>query len=132
VSGVGVSGSDYPVLALYGFDPSFALLEEAARGHRFRAECSAESLPLANASFDAVLAQNLLHHVISPERAIEEFPRVIAPGALLVTLDPRKVAPIEFAKGLVRKTDAAFAPSHKAFSLDEYLALVSSSGAFEV
>jgi len=74
----------------------------------------------------------MLHHVIYPERAIEEFARVIAPGGLLVTLDPRKVAPIEFAKGLVRKTDAACAPSHKAFSLDEYLALVSSSGAFEV
>src|SRR5437773_440912 len=51
---------------------------------------------------------------------------------LVVMLYPRKVAPIEFAKGLVRKTDAAFAPSHKAFSLDEYQALVTSSGSFEV
>jgi len=130
--GIGLLGSSYPELGLYGVDASFALLKEAYRGYRLRAECSAESLPFANASFDAVLAQNMLHHVISPERAIEEFARVIAPGGLLVTLDPRKVAPIEFAKGLVRKTDAAFAPSHKAFSLDEYQALVSSSGAFEV
>jgi ubiquinone/menaquinone biosynthesis C-methylase UbiE len=130
--GVGLLGSTYPDLDLYGVDASFSLLTEAKRGYQLRIECSAEELPFAKSSFDAVLAMNMLHHVIEPKRAIREFARVLKPGGLVVALDPRKVALIEMAKAALRGTDSAFAESHTAFSLDEYRELVRDSGTFEV
>ncbi len=130
--GIGLLGAVYPQLNLYGVDASFPLLEEARLGYRLRVECSAEKLPFEEASFDAILALNLLHHVIAPERAIEEFARILKPGGLLLALDPRKATLIELGKAILRGTDAAFAQSHSAFSIEEYRGLVSSSGAFEV
>jgi SAM-dependent methyltransferase len=43
---------------------------------------SAESLPFADASFDAVLAQLVLHFVAGPETAASEMRRVLRPGGV--------------------------------------------------
>ena len=130
--GIGLLGRLYPEAGLYGIDASFPLLKQATSGYRLRVECSAERLPFPDESFDAVLGLNMLHHVVDPVRAMAEFARVLKPGGILVTVDPRRVGPIELIKRLLRKGDPAFAQSHKAFDAAEYTSLLRAGGAFEI
>lgn len=46
-------------------------------------EADAERLPFPDASFDAVTAGFLIHHLPEPERGVREFARVLAPGGRL-------------------------------------------------
>lgn len=47
------------------------------------ANCDAQNLPFADASFDAVLANHMLYHVPDVPRAISEFRRVLKSGGTL-------------------------------------------------
>lgn len=66
-------------------DPSPPFVEECARRHpgvdvRLG---SAEAIPFDDQSFDAVLAQLVLHFVSDPEAAGREFRRVVRPGGIV-------------------------------------------------
>ena len=52
------------------------------------ANAAAEALPLRPASFDLVICAEVLEHLISPMRALEEIARVAAPGARVVISVP--------------------------------------------
>lgn len=130
--GIGMLGRLYPDLGLIGLDASMPLLRRANTGYRLLVEGSAEALPFADGAFDVVVALNMLHHVIRPDAAVREFARVLRPGGTLVAVDPRKVAPVELAKWLLRSRAAAFAPTHKAFGVDEYESIVRCDGRFEI
>jgi SAM-dependent methyltransferase len=68
-----------------GLDFSPAMLAEASTAHpslRFH-QGDAEAMPLADASFDAVLSNFGIHHVPRPERALAEAFRVLRPGGCL-------------------------------------------------
>ncbi len=45
----------------------------------------AQNLPFANNSFDIVMANHVLFHIPDMEQAVNEFHRVLKPGALLIT-----------------------------------------------
>jgi SAM-dependent methyltransferase len=45
-------------------------------------------LPFEDASFDAVVAQGVLEHVIDPQRGADEIHRVLAPGGLVFSTTP--------------------------------------------
>ena len=45
-------------------------------------------LPFASSSFDALVAQGVLEHVIDPQRAAEEIHRVLRPGGFLFSTTP--------------------------------------------
>ena len=47
------------------------------------ADCDAQHIPFASASFDAVLANHMLYHVPDVSRALAEFRRVLKPGGAL-------------------------------------------------
>lgn len=47
----------------------------------------AENLPIANEAADYVFANMLLHHVESPQKAIQEMARILKPGGKLVVTD---------------------------------------------
>lgn len=128
--GIGILGRLYPELNLVGLDASMTLIREAKSGYRLRVEASVEKLPFADQSFDVVVALNMLHHVINPDRAVAEFARVLRPGGTLVAVDPRKVGVIELAKQVLRGKDTAFAATHKAFGVEEYDRLVEQHGLF--
>lgn len=130
--GIGLLGRLFPKLDLVGLDVSIPLLSKVTTGYRFLAEGSAEALPFRDASFDVVVALNMLHHVIDPKNAVREFARVLRPGGTLIALDPRKVWPIEVAKQLLRGSDETFAPTHKAFAVDEYKDIIESTGTLRV
>jgi ArsR family transcriptional regulator len=46
-----------------------------------------EQLPLEDASVDAVLMSQVLHHAAQPQRAVAEAARVLRPGGKLILLD---------------------------------------------
>jgi ubiquinone/menaquinone biosynthesis C-methylase UbiE len=47
---------------------------------------SCETLPFKGRSFDFVVLSGVLHHLVSPEKAIKEIVRVLQPGGLLYML----------------------------------------------
>ena len=79
-----------------GIDFSDAMLAEARRrlpDIEFRS-APAEALPFADTSFDAVLANAVLHHLGDPARALGEASRVLAPNgriACTVWAEPEKL-----------------------------------------
>ncbi len=80
-----------------GIDFSELMLAEARRLHPdlpFR-QADAEALPFADASFDAVIGNFILHHAARPLRVLKEAVRVLAPGgrvAFTVWADPSELA----------------------------------------
>lgn len=71
--------------AVTGCDPSPSFVAECARRHPgVRIESgSAERLPFDDASFDATLAQLVLHFVSDPDAAAAEAARVTRPGGVV-------------------------------------------------
>lgn len=65
-----------------GIDFSEAMLEEARRNYpdiEFR-QASADALPFADGEFDGIAGNLVLHHLGSPEKALEEAARVLRKG----------------------------------------------------
>lgn len=48
----------------------------------------AQKIPYPDASFDGVLAMNVLHHVPHPKTALRELCRVLRPGGTMVVVEP--------------------------------------------
>jgi len=99
------------------------LSDGAMRVFEFRRQ-SEESWP----AFVGAIASNSLHHFPDPLVAMAEIARVLKPGGVLVSYDPRYVTPLEKLKKLLRRNDSAFTKDHKAFRVDEYRELLGSSG----
>jgi SAM-dependent methyltransferase len=65
-------------------DPRIELIEtDAASGPQTALICDAHALPFADATFDAVLAQCVLEHVVDPDRCVAEFHRVLLKDGLV-------------------------------------------------
>jgi SAM-dependent methyltransferase len=74
-----------------GVDRSATALERARAAHpqiRFLPLSDDGSLPLADASFDVVVAVNVLEHVADTQRLMSEARRVLAPGGRLAIAVP--------------------------------------------
>lgn len=61
-----------------------ARVESEGLGNVACEEADVTELPYADASFDAVVCANVLHVMPSPERALAEMKRVLAPGGLIL------------------------------------------------
>jgi len=55
---------------------------------------SAESLPYDSATFDTVVAMDLLHHVMDLDRTLAEIHRVLEPGGHLLVFEPNICNPV--------------------------------------
>jgi SAM-dependent methyltransferase len=113
---------------IVGFDFQGTLLAEAGPGYAALVEADVHHLPFKSQSFAAAIASNSLHHFPDANQAMRELARVLRPGGVLVTYDPRFIVPLEALKKMLRKNDAAFTEDHKAFRVDEYRDLLGSSG----
>jgi SAM-dependent methyltransferase len=67
-------------------DPGLELVEtDIALGPRTQIVCDAHDLPFADGTFDAVVAQAVLEHVLDPPRVAAEVRRVLAHGGLVLS-----------------------------------------------
>lgn len=134
-----------------GIDPGAAALARARAAvpeARFEA-ATGEALPFPDASFDGAVMLNSLHHIPNPAAALAEAARVLAPGGLLVVVEPlaegsffdalrpiedetaiRAAAQDAIAAALARgayacRRDATIARRERFDSLDAFLARVS-------
>jgi SAM-dependent methyltransferase/uncharacterized protein YbaR (Trm112 family) len=80
VVGGGVAGADLgPLLD----DPRLDVVEtDVWFGPRVELVCDGHDLPFRDGSFDAVVCQAVLEHVLDPPRVVAEIHRVLAPGGL--------------------------------------------------
>ena len=70
-------------------DPAIYFVEtDVALGPRTRIVCDAHNLPFADATFDAVVCQAVLEHVLDPERVVGEIHRVLVPDGLVYSEIP--------------------------------------------
>src|SRR5690606_34674507 len=65
-------------------DDRLELVEtDVAWGPRTQLICDAHDLPFADGSFDAIVAQAVLEHVLDPRRCVSEIERVLKPAGLV-------------------------------------------------
>jgi SAM-dependent methyltransferase len=70
-------------------DPRVEWVEtDVAPGERARLFCDAHRVPFEDASFDGLVFQAVLEHVLEPERAVAEAWRTLVPGGLLYAETP--------------------------------------------
>ncbi len=91
--GTGLSLSDYgPGTRIVGIDISEPMLDKARKRvdamHLTNVEAlevmDAENLSVPDASFDVVVAQYVVTAIPNPERALDEFARVVRPGGEII------------------------------------------------
>ena len=69
--------------------PSIEFVEtDVSFGPRTKLICDAHDIPFENESFDAVIAQAVLEHVVDPYRCVEEMHRVLKPNGLVYAETP--------------------------------------------
>ena len=81
-TGVVAAAADRAGAEVIGIDFSEAMITEARRtvpGLEFRA-AAADQLPFDDETFDAVVANGVLHHLGDPDKALHEARRVLRPG----------------------------------------------------
>ncbi len=70
-------------------DPTIELLEtDVALGPRTQLICDAHDIPFQDETFDGVVLQAVLEHVVAPARCIEEVHRVLRPCGLVYADTP--------------------------------------------
>jgi demethylmenaquinone methyltransferase/2-methoxy-6-polyprenyl-1,4-benzoquinol methylase len=96
------------------FDYSAGMLRRATEAGIAGVRADAATLPIRDASVDAVVVTDALHHFPEPEAAIREVARALAPGGVLVIreFDPstrrgRALAALESVAGM----DSQFFPA---------------------
>jgi SAM-dependent methyltransferase len=81
VLGAGIS----PLLASVGIE---VVETDIYPGSRAQLVCDAHTLPFADETFDAVVAQAVLEHVIDPPQVVREIYRVLCPSGLVYSEIP--------------------------------------------
>lgn len=74
--------------------------------------CDCKQLPDADAEYDAVMSNSIVHHIPEPQQTIAEFWRIVKPGGLLFVRDLMRPDDIKTLKLLVG-THAAGANEHQ-------------------
>jgi len=86
VVGAGTLGEGFGALLS---DPTIELVEtDVSLSSRVCIICDGHDLPFDDQSFDGVVAQAVLEHVVDPQRCVEEIHRVLKPEALVYAETP--------------------------------------------
>lgn len=75
--------SDRGFSRLSGVDMAETYVQQARAKNRYRLELgNAESLPFADQTFDAIVMEQVLEHLVNPVQAFQEARRVLKPGGV--------------------------------------------------
>ncbi len=103
VVGGGALGAGMDVLAA---EPRLEIVDtDVYLGDRVAVACDAHQLPFADGSFDGVVVQAVLEHVLSPATVVAEIHRVLRDGGLVYAETPFMQAVHEGAFDFTRFTD---------------------------
>jgi len=115
-----------------------ANVERAGFADRIRLQlCDAKRMPFADASFDAVISNSIVHHIPEPAAVFAEMTRVVKPAGILFVRDLLRPTDESALQGFVQKyagdanahQQQMFADSlHAALTLDEVRAIVTRLG----
>jgi ubiquinone/menaquinone biosynthesis C-methylase UbiE len=98
----------------------------------------AKGLPYADASFDVVMSNSIVHHIPEPRGTLDEMLRVLRPGGLLFVRDLSRPDSVEAVEEIVRmyagseneRQQQLFRQSlHAALTVEEVAALLAEIGA---
>lgn len=87
----------YPAVSLFGIDISKEMLKQAEEKGLNNSRLflgDAECLPFENEKFDLLICTDSFHHYPNPQRALDEFYRVLRKGGILLLADFWKPFPI--------------------------------------
>lgn len=87
----------YPTISLYGIDISQEMLKQAEEKGLYKVNLllgDAENLPFENEKFDLLVCTDSFHHYPNPQKAINEFYRVLENDGYLLLADFWKPFPI--------------------------------------
>ena len=120
-----------------GLDPSEVALERARRARpdlHFLRPADDGSLPLPDASFDVVVAVNVLEHVADTQRLMSEVRRVLVPGGRLAVAVPHhgRVAGAVAALVSFERTHDPLEPTLRHYTRRSLAALLAQFGYGEV
>ncbi len=87
----------YPAISVYGIDISTKMLKKAKEKLSDKAELylgDAEHLPFEKDKFDLLICTDSFHHYPNPQKAVNEFYKVLRNGGYLLLADYWKPFPI--------------------------------------
>jgi ubiquinone/menaquinone biosynthesis C-methylase UbiE len=117
--------------SFYGVDLSTKMVEKARENFHVREnfhfiQANAESIPLDDNLFDAIICTNSFHHYLHPDKALKEIYRLLRTEGKIYILDP--TADIWVIK-IIDKLINLFEPSHvKMYSTKEFKKLIAGAG----
>ena len=92
-------------------------------------EADLEALPYDNSFFRTVICRGSLHHVTSPEKALAEAFRVLAPGGLLALTEPSDdFPPVRWARSAMYRVSSKFDVHDRAFRKTQVETLLKGAG----
>ncbi len=91
--------------AYFGSDISQGGLRRVRQANLRLACADAESLPFADASFDAAISSYALEHAVRPIHMLHEMTRVVRPGGRVVLLGPSWDLPFWYPNALLSKLE---------------------------
>jgi ubiquinone/menaquinone biosynthesis C-methylase UbiE len=113
-------------------------IQRAGLAERVRLQlCDAKRMPFADATFDGVMSNSIVHHIPEPFTVFTEMTRVVQPGGILFVRDLLRPIDDPALRGFVQKyagdanahQQQMFADSlHAALTLEEVRALVTRLG----
>ncbi|MBI4435820.1 MAG: methyltransferase domain-containing protein [Candidatus Omnitrophica bacterium] len=86
-----------------GVDRSFAMLSGCPKEAGFLVQAPVTQLPFKDNSFDCLFGWEILHHLESPEKAVQEFVRVAR--RYVVLFEPNRYNPAQFLFGLLDRSE---------------------------
>jgi SAM-dependent methyltransferase len=107
----GCAANSVPLLQrgkYFGTDISQSGLRRARRPGLHLSCADAESLPFADASFDAAISTYSLEHSVNPARMLSEIVRVVRPGGRIVLLGPTWDFPFWYPNSLLTRARNPF------------------------
>jgi len=107
---------------IWGVDVSKTLLLRAKEKEKYVFQATGNYLPFVDNMFDIIFINNVLHHSNCPDKILDEAFRVLKPGGLLISADPRSCVLTKLAK-LSRRNSPYYSRMHRSFAVKEYISM---------